>query len=289
MYPDTKQLLRMIEKYRVTYFGTSPRYLLEVEMSKCIPMREFDLNSLRIVYTTGATLSAEQYRWFYSSMPTHIHLCNTAGGTDTCTSLVAADPTSPIHAGEMQLFGLGMDVDVAHPETGESILHTGEPGELIIRQPYPSMPCFFWGDEGNKKYKEAYFERFSNINVWAQHDWLSCNPKTGGLIMHGRSDGVLSMYLYARVFSSNTNRRPDPSGIRFGSGEIYAVVEAAPFNTQISNSLCVGRRRPHDNDEQVFLFLIMNSGYSLTTELRNTLKLAIKGGLSSRHVPKFII
>lgn len=192
MYPDTKLLLRMIEKYRVTYFGTSPRYLLEIEMSKCIPKEEFDLNSLRIVYTTGATLSAEQYRWFYRSMPAHVHLCNTAGGTDTCTSLVAADPTSPIYAGEMQLLGLGMDVDVAHPETGESILHTGEAGEMIVRKPFPSMPCFFWGDEGNKKYREAYFERFDNIDVWAQHDWLSCNPKTGGLIMHGRSDGVLS-------------------------------------------------------------------------------------------------
>ena len=146
MYPDIKQLLRMIEKYRVTYFGTSPRYLLEVEMSKCVPKEEFDLNSLRIVYTTGATLSANQYKWFYRSMPQHIHLCNTAGGTDTCTSLVAADPTSAIHAGEMQIFGLGMDVDIAHPETGESILHTGEAGEIIVRKPFPSMPCFFWGD-----------------------------------------------------------------------------------------------------------------------------------------------
>lgn len=194
MYPDTMQLLRMIEKYRVTYFGTSPRYLLEVEMSKRIPKNEFDLNSLRIVYTTGATLSAEQYKWFYRSMPSHIHLCNTAGGTDTCTSLVAADPTAPIRAGEMQIFGLGMDVDIAHPETGESILNTGESGELIVRKPFPSMPCFFWGDEGNKKYHEAYFERFDNIDVWAQHDWLSRNPKTGGLVMHGRSDGVLSKY-----------------------------------------------------------------------------------------------
>lgn len=192
MYPDAKQLLRMIEKYRATYFGTSPRYLLEVEMSRSTPKQEFDLNSLRIVYTTGATLSPAQYRWFYKSMPTHIHLCNTAGGTDTATSLVAADPTSPIYAGEMQIFGLGMDVDVAHPETGESILESGEPGELIVRKPFPSMPCFFWGDEGNKKYKESYFERFDKIDVWAQHDWLSCNPKTGGLIMHGRSDGVLS-------------------------------------------------------------------------------------------------
>ena len=192
MYPDTKLLLRMIEKYRVTYFGTSPRYLLEVEMSKCIPKNEFDLNSLRIVYTTGATLSAEQYRWFYRSMPSHIHLCNTAGGTDTCTSLVAADPTSPINAGEMQILGLGMDVDVAHPETGETIMNTGDAGELIVRKPFPSMPCFFWGDEGNKRYRESYFERFDNVDVWAQHDWMSMNPKTGGFIMHGRSDGVLS-------------------------------------------------------------------------------------------------
>ena len=192
MYPDVKQLLRFVEKYRVTYFGTSPRYLLEIEMAKCVPKDEFDLNSLRIVYTTGATLSAEQYRWFYRSMPKHIQLCNTAGGTDTATSLIAADPCAPIYAGEMQIFGLGMDVDIADPITGQSILNTGEPGELIVRKAFPSMPCFFWGDKGGKKYKSSYFERFDNIDVWAQHDLVSCNRKTGGLVMHGRSDGVLS-------------------------------------------------------------------------------------------------
>lgn len=67
------------------------------------------------------------------------------------------------------------------------------------------------------------------------------------------------------------------------------MVEAAPFNTEISNSLCVGRRRSQDTDEQVFLFIVMNKGYSLTTELRDKLKQAIKNGLSSRHVPKFIL
>lgn len=176
--PDALQLLRMCEKYQVTYFGTSPRYLLEVQMTNKIPKNDFDLSSLRIVYTTGATLSAEQYRWFYTkAFPPHIHLCNTAGGTDTATSLVAADPSGPIHAGEMQVFGLGMDVDVVDAETEKSILHTGEPGEMIVRKPFPSMPCFFWGDEGNKRYRESYFERFEKIDVWAQHDWLSCNSK----------------------------------------------------------------------------------------------------------------
>ncbi|KAK1073691.1 hypothetical protein LTR74_001544 [Friedmanniomyces endolithicus] len=273
MYPDAKQLLRMVEKYKVTYFGTSPRYLLEVEMSKTVPEREFDLSSLRIVYTTGATLSPQQYHWFYSvAFPPHVHLCNTAGGTDTATSLVAADPCGPIHAGEMQVFALGMDVDVADPNTGKSILASGEAGEMIVRKPFPSMPCFFWGDAGNKKYKESYFERFADIDVWAQHDWLSCNPKTGGLVMHGRSDGVLN-----------------PSGIRFGSGEIYAIVEAAPYNTRISNSLCVGRRRPNDTDEEVFLFLVMSPPHQLTPQFRANVKAGIRNALSARHVPKYVL
>jgi acetoacetyl-CoA synthetase len=194
MYPDVKQLLRIVEKFKVTYFGSSPRYLLEVEMSKCVPKEEFDLSALKTVYTTGATLSPEQYRWFYRSFPPSIQICNTAGGTDTATSLIALDPNGHIYAGEMQIRALGMDVDIVDPSSGASIYDSREAGEMIIRRPFPSMPCFFWGDTGNRKYKASYFERFDNIDVWAQHDWLSRNPRTGGFTMHGRSDGVLSKY-----------------------------------------------------------------------------------------------
>jgi acetoacetyl-CoA synthetase len=201
LYPDQKVLLRICEKYRVTFLGASPRLLLEIEMSKTIPKKEFDLDALKIVYTTGATLSLAQYHWFYSNMPSKVHICNTAGGTDTATSLIALDPSAPVHEGEMQIAALGMDVDVADPVSGDSIAHTGEAGEMIVRKPFPSMPCFFWGDEGGKKYKEAYFERFDNIDVWAQHDWLSQNPKTGGYQMHGRSDGVLSKSFFPLVLS----------------------------------------------------------------------------------------
>jgi acetoacetyl-CoA synthetase len=208
MYPDVKQLLRIVEKFKVTYFGSSPRYLLEVEMSKCIPKDEFDLSALRTVYTTGATLSPEQYRWFYRSFPPSVQICNTAGGTDTATSLIALDPTGPIYAGEMQIRALGMDVDIVDSTTGASIYDSGEAGELIIRKPFPSMPCFFWGDTpANKRYKSSYFERFANIDVWAQHDWLSRNPRTGGFTMHGRSDGVLSKLKSKSAFERNMFQR----------------------------------------------------------------------------------
>ncbi|EXJ94691.1 acetoacetate-CoA ligase [Capronia coronata CBS 617.96] len=272
LFPDAKQLLRICERYKVAFLGASPRLFLEIEMSKTIPKREFDLSALRTVYTTGAPLSVEQYKWFYRVFPSAVEICNAAGGTDTATSLLSLDPCGPVYAGEMQVPALGMDVDILDPVTGESIAHTGEAGEMVVRKPFPSMPCFFWGDTDGKIYKAAYFERFDNVDVWAQHDWLSKNPRTGGYTMHGRSDGVLN-----------------PSGIRFGSGEIYAIVETHPFTEYISNSLCVGRRRPQDSDEQVFLFLVMKPGYSLTRELRAQIKSAIRNGLSPRHVPKFVL
>lgn len=193
LFPDAKQLLRVSEAYRVTFLGVSPRWLLEVEISRTVPKDEFDLSPLRMVYTAGAPLLVEQYRWFYRSFPSTVQLCNSAGGTDTATSILAPDPCSPVYAGEMQVPGLGMDVDIFDPETGDSITHTGQAGEMVIRKPFPSMPCFFWGDVNNKLYRAAYFERFQQkTDVWAQHDWLSRNAATGGYTMHGRSDGVLS-------------------------------------------------------------------------------------------------
>jgi acetoacetyl-CoA synthetase len=315
LYPDAKVLMRICEKFKVTFLGASPRLLLEIEMSKTIPKKEFDLDALRIVYTTGATLSLAQYHWFYNSMPSKVHICNTAGGTDTATSLIALDPSAQVHEGEMQIAALGMDVDVADPVSGESIAHTGEAGEMIVRKPFPSMPCFFWGDEGNVKYKEAYFQRFEDIDVWAQHDWLSQNPRTGGYQMHGRSDGVLSkcqcllplihgrfhclglspvlasVILNFQVGTQGLIDGLDPSGIRFGSSEIYSLIEVPPFTTTygITNTLCVGRRRPQDTDEAVFLFLLFRPGYHLTPSLRQKIKDKIRSALSARHVPKFVV
>lgn len=272
LWPDQGVFLRVMEKFKVTYLGTSPRYLFELEKARLIPKTEYDLSSLRMVNTTGATLSTDQYRWFYKNFPSRVHLTNSAGGTDTATSLLAIDPAGPVRAGEMQIPGLGMATDVADPETGESIRDTALPGEMVVRKPFPSMPAFFWGDDGGKLYKAAYFERFDNVDIWCQHDWLSHNPVTKGWMMHGRSDGVLN-----------------PSGIRFGSGEIYAVVEGPAFNHEISDTLCIGRRRPQDMDETVFLFVQMRPGFAFTDALLHRLRVAISTALSVRHVPRFII
>jgi acetoacetyl-CoA synthetase len=225
-----------------------------------------------MVNTTGATLSPAQYRYFYAHFPPRVHLSNSAGGTDTATSLVAADPCAPLRVGEMQIQALGIDVDVLDPDTAASIKASGQPGEMVVRKAFPSMPACFWGDADGTLYRASYFERFENVDVWAQHDWISFNPETGGSVMHGRSDGVLN-----------------PSGIRFGSGEIYAIMEGPAFDAEVAETLCVGRRRPEDADEAVFLFVRMSAGHTFTADLVKRLTRAIGEGLSLRHVPRFIV
>ena len=99
---------------------------------------------------------------------------------------------------------------------------------------------------------------------------MSICPATKQLLFHGRADGVLN-----------------PSGVRFGSSEIYRIIEAE-FITEIADSLCVGQRRPTDADERVMLFLLMKPGFAFTPDLVSRVKKAIREQLSARHVPAFI-
>ena len=270
-FPSPQAMLQIVERHRVAYWGASPRYLQYLQSTGVVAKKKYNLSSLRMLQSGGSHLAADQYHWFYSSFPPSVHLTSVTGGTDLATSWIGTDPAGPLYSGELQMPILGHDIDVADPVTGESIKHLGLSGEFICRQPFPSMPVFFWGDDENKsQYKSAYFDRF-DYPCWAQHDWISFNPVTGGSQVHGRSDGVLN-----------------PQGIRFGSSEIYSITEAAPFNRTIESTLCIGRRRQgRDTDESVFLFVIMREGHRLTPALVQQLRVAIRSGLSARHVPRF--
>jgi acetoacetyl-CoA synthetase len=90
------------------------------------------------------------------------------------------------------------------------------------------------------------------------------------VIFLGRADGVLN-----------------PSGVRFGSAEVYSVIEGNFVDT-VEDSICVGQRRKGDSDENVVLFLKMKPGKQFTPQLVSQVKDAISTGLSKRHTPKFV-
>ncbi len=157
---------------------------------------------------------------------------------------------------------------------GKEVPH-GTPGELVAVSAFPNTPAFFWNDTNpsppaapGQRYRAAYFERFDH--VWAHGDFIVRHPLTGNIHFLGRADGVLN-----------------PSGVRFGSAEIYGVIERR-FADRVADSLCVGQRRPHDHDESVMLFLLMKPGFRFDRALVREVKEAIRADLSKRHVPQYV-
>ena len=181
---------------------------------------------------------------------------------------------TPVYPAEIQGFATGMAGElfelVEEGVTGVfgKPVPIGTPGELVITKPFPTMPVQFWGKNGKKQYLDSYFAKYDG--VWTQSDFAVISPSTGGLLCLGRSDGVLN-----------------PSGVRFGSGEIYTVLENR-FTAQIVDAVVVGQRRPQDTDEVVVMFLLLRPGVEFTRTLVNEVKDSIAKALSKRHVPKYI-
>lgn len=169
------------------------------------------------------------------------------------------NPSTPVFAGQIQCIALGMAAKI-FDERGQEIKASSTPGELVCTRAFPSQPIYFLSDPAGDRYKSAYYLRYPGI--WHHSDFVQFED-TGGITMLGRSDGVLN-----------------PSGVRFGSAEIYGVTET--FH-EIDDALCIGQRRPTDKDENVLLFVVMKEDSVFDLKLVQRLKNAIRSSLSSRH------
>jgi acetoacetyl-CoA synthetase len=259
--PDHNVLWDYAVAERVTFFGTSAKYIDALRKAGGHPRETHDLSALRTVASTGSPLAAESFRWVYEAIKPDVHLASISGGTDIVSCFVLGIPTKPVYAGEIQGPGIGMAVDVADEEGRH--LPAGK-GELVCRKPFPSMPVMFWNDPDGSKYRAAYFERFDNI--WCHGDFAEWT-RHGGIIIHGRSDATLN-----------------PGGVRIGTAEIYAQVEQIP---QVLEALAIGQTV--DDDVRVVLFVRLAEGETLDEALTARIKKQIRTGASPRHVPAKIV
>ncbi|KAI7762990.1 hypothetical protein LZL87_011133 [Fusarium oxysporum] len=257
---------KLLEKFQVTHFGTSAAYLMTLEAHDIRTNQEVCLSHLEAIYSTASPLPSSTFSFIYNTFPEHINLGSISGGTDIISNFGEPCPLLPVHAGEIQCIGLGLAVSVADSSTGR-LLHDQD-GELVCLKPFPSQPLTFWGSNGEAKYRSAYFERFDGI--WHHGDFARINSSTGGLMVLGRSDGVLN-----------------PSGVRFGSAEIYSLLSRF-FATEIDEALCVGRVKDDIPNEVVCLFVVMRDRHKFGNDLRERIKSCIRKELSARHVPGVI-
>ena len=255
------KLWKMAERERVTVFGTSAKYISALEKAGVRPIDEFKLPALRAVLSTGSPLAPESFDFVYGGIGSDLQLASIAGGTDILSCFAIGNPLLPVRRGELQCRGLGMAVEI-YDEAGNPVIE--ERGELVCTKPFPSAPTSFWNDDGNARYRAAYFERFPG--VWAHGDFAELR-KSGGMIIHGRSDAVLN-----------------PGGVRIGTAEIYRQVEKLD---EVVESIAIGQQ--WEDDVRVVLFVVLRDGIELDEKLQKAIRQSIRENTTPRHVPAKII
>jgi acetoacetyl-CoA synthetase len=262
MYPGPGAMWKLIEDEKVTMFGCSASYIHYLRSQNFKPGKDYDLSSLREIWQTGSSLSAEGFEYVYREVKKDLHFNSSSGGTDINGCFFTGSPIQPVYAGELQGPGLGMKVK-AYDEKGHPIFD--HEGELVCEAAAPPMPLCFWNDPDDKRYRDAYFGVYPG--VWRHGDYIVFHSDTGGATFYGRSDAVLK-----------------PSGVRIGTAEIYNVMEGLP---EIADSLAIGQR--WEGDQRVLLFVKLAEGHHLTEDLENKIKKSLREKASPRHVPARII
>ena len=259
-YPDLGVLWDLAASTEMTCFGTSAAFVSSCMKAGVSPGDggARDLRSLRAVGSTGSPLSPEAFRWVYEQLGSDTWLFSTSGGTDMCTAFVGGVPTLPVYLGELQARSLGAAV-AAWDESGRPVVD--EVGELVITEPMPSMPIYFWGDPDGSRYRDSYFSMFSG--VWRHGDWIKITAR-GTAVIYGRSDSTI-------------NR----GGVRMGTSEIYRAVLSVP---SVVDALVVDLPRP-GTDGWMPLFVVLREGVSLDDPLVSEIRRRVREDCSPRHVP----
>jgi acetoacetyl-CoA synthetase len=261
-YLATDGLWRVAAENDVTVLGAGAGYLLACAKKELTPGKSYPLENLRAVGSTGSPLPASAFAWVQEGLGRRVPVVSLSGGTDVCTAFIGGCPTVPVVPGELSCICLGAAIE-SWTGPGQSVI--GEEGELVLTQPMPSMPVFFWNDADGSRYRSAYFEKYPG--VWCHGDWITISDR-GSVVVHGRSDATLNRL-----------------GVRMGSAEIYSVVERMP---EVRDCLVVGVEQG-DGGYWMPLFVDLEDGVQLDEELRSRIVAEIRRHASPRHVPDDIL
>ncbi|MGC2389041.1 MAG: acetoacetate--CoA ligase [Candidatus Acidiferrum sp.] len=261
-YPGPDVLWRVAQDSRASFFGASPAYVDVMAKAGIVPRERFELSHLRAIMPAGSPVSPECTAWFYRNVKEDVWIATGSGGTDCCTGFVGGVPTQPVYAGEIQACSLGVAA-YAFNEKGKSVVD--EVGELVLTEPMPSMPIYFWNDEDGSRYRESYFDVYPG--VWRHGDFFRVNQR-GGCFVLGRSDATL-------------NRQ----GVRIGTAEIYRALAQIE---EVEDSLVVNLDLP-DGKFFMPLFVTLAGGRRLDAELERKIRERLRREYTPRHVPDRVI
>ena len=227
--PDTNRLWRLVERHGVTMLGVSPTLVRALRSADRDPAP--DLSSVHVLGSTGEPWDPESYEWLARDVfGGRVPVINFSGGTEVGGSFLAPYPVEPIRSCSLGGPSLGMDVDVVD-DTGRSV--RGQVGELVCRQPWPSMTRGIWKDD--ERYLQAYWSRFPGI--WTHGDFAMVD-NDGQWFILGRSDDVMNV-----------------AGKRLAPAEVESVMITHP---RVAEAAAVGVPEPVKG-ETVWAFWVTRS------------------------------
>ncbi|MFM7022501.1 MAG: acetoacetate--CoA ligase [Flavobacteriales bacterium] len=255
-YPNINVLWDLAQKAKITHFGAGASYY--ISCMKDDMNLQGKMEHLQSMGSTGSPLPPEAFDWIYRGVKKDLWLISLSGGTDICSGFVGGNPYEPVYAGEIQCRLLGCKVE-AYNEQGKPVYD--ELGEMVIEEPMPSMPIYFWNDQNNERYHSSYFEMYPG--KWRHGDWIKITSKKT-VVIFGRSDATL-------------NR----GGVRIGTSEVYSAVESID-EVKDSMVICTDEE---GGEHYMPLFVVLHDGIILNPELKSKIKVELRKQYSPRHVP----
>ena len=189
-YPHIGRFWEIIEKNQVSVFYTAPTAIRTLmKLGENLP-DDFDLESLRLLGTVGEPINPKAWEWYHSKIgSSKCPVVDTWWQTETGANMIAPIPgvTNTI-PGTCTKPLPGIDVGVVDND-GIEIDEPNKGGNLVIKQPWPSMLRGVWGD--NQRYLDTYWKKYSN-KFYVTGDTARFD-ELGNVWIMGRADDVVNI------------------------------------------------------------------------------------------------
>ena len=263
-FPDSTRTWRILQKYGVSIFYTTPTALRMLKRFGSDVSDSFDLSALRLLGTVGEPISPEVWRWYYDVVgKKRCPIVDTWWQTETGGMLISPLPgieTVPLKPGSGTTAIPGVDISVVDEDGVDAAPNTK--GYLVVRRPWPGMMLTLWNDD--KRYEEVYWSKYSGCYYPGDY---AMRDSDGYLWLLGRADDVLKV-----------------AGHRIGTAELEGCIVS---HKDVAEAAVCGV--PDEiKGEAIIVFAVLKRGIGQSKHLAEEISKKIKEDIGAIATPRQI-
>jgi acetyl-CoA synthetase len=233
-FPQPDRFWRLIDKYRVNIFYTSPTAIRSFLKQGDQWPAGHDLSSLRLLGSVGEPINPAAWDWYYRVIGgERCPIVDTWWQTETGAIMIAPMPgATSLKPGSGTLPLPGVEADLV--DLQGKPLGANQEGYLVLRHPWPSMFRTLWNDP--QRYEDNYFKKVPGAYMTGD---AARRDEDGYYWILGRVDDVMNV-----------------SGHRLSTMEVESALVRHPA---VAEAAVVGK--PHEiSGQSVACFVTLKKG-----------------------------